>query len=121
MKRWPSVMSLALIPSTSIGTTDAPVSSVRMHRIECSGRTQRRLPLPQRIDFGQGPRRAMTIPWGDVSTAWYTTGIPDIEVYVPSSAKLIKRLRQMNVARPVLGTWPVQKLLKSIIQQRNNE
>jgi len=30
----------------------------------------------RRIDFGDGEREAMTIPWGDVSTAYYTTGIP---------------------------------------------
>ncbi len=72
----------------------------------------------RRIDFGDGKKLAMTIPWGDVSTAWFTTGIPDIEVYVPSSAKLIKRLRQMDVARPVLGTWPVQKLLKAMVARR---
>ena len=72
----------------------------------------------RRIDFGNGKKLAMTIPWGDVSTAWYTTGIPNIEVYVPASAKLIKRLRQMNTARPLLGMWPVQKLLKVLIGQR---
>ncbi len=40
------------------------------------------------IDFGRGPRTAVTIPWGDVSTAWYSTGIPDIEVYVAVPAAL---------------------------------
>ncbi|HHG85104.1 MAG TPA: saccharopine dehydrogenase [Bacteroidetes bacterium] len=29
-------------------------------------------------DFGRGPQPAFGIPWGDVSTAWYTTGIPNI-------------------------------------------
>jgi short subunit dehydrogenase-like uncharacterized protein len=38
------------------------------------------------IDFGGGPRSAITIPWGDVSTAWHSTGIPDIEVYMAASA-----------------------------------
>jgi short subunit dehydrogenase-like uncharacterized protein len=38
----------------------------------------------RRIDFGNGEKLAMTIPWGDVSTAYYTTGIPDIEVFAPS-------------------------------------
>jgi short subunit dehydrogenase-like uncharacterized protein len=33
------------------------------------------------IDFGNGPRTAVTIPWGDVSTAFHTTGIGNIEVY----------------------------------------
>jgi short subunit dehydrogenase-like uncharacterized protein len=30
----------------------------------------------RRIDFGNGEKLAMTIPWGDVSTAFHTTGIP---------------------------------------------
>jgi short subunit dehydrogenase-like uncharacterized protein len=28
------------------------------------------------IGFGEGPVKAITIPWGDVSTAYYSTGIP---------------------------------------------
>ena len=35
----------------------------------------------RRIDFGDGERTAVTIAWGDVSTAYYTTGIPNIEAY----------------------------------------
>jgi hypothetical protein len=48
------------MPSTSKGTTSgSSVSAPKVQRIECSGRTQRRLApaaeaLPQRIDFGQG-------------------------------------------------------------------
>ncbi len=41
------------------GTVSAPVSRVRMQRIECSGRTQRRVPSPQRMDFGQGKPRTV--------------------------------------------------------------
>jgi len=42
----------------------------------------------QEINFGQVSKLAVTIPWGDVSTAFYTTGIPNIEVFtvVPQSA-----------------------------------
>ena len=35
----------------------------------------------RRIDFGGGVRTAMTLAWGDVSTAFHTTGSPNIEVY----------------------------------------
>ena len=38
----------------------------------------------RRIDFGDGEKLAMTIPWGDVATAWYSTGIANIEVYRPA-------------------------------------
>src|SRR5687768_9602242 len=34
------------------------------------------------IDFGNGPRESVRFPWGDVSTAYYSTGIPNIEVYM---------------------------------------
>ena len=34
------------------------------------------------IDFGEGPTQAVTIPWGDVFTAYHTTGIPNIETYI---------------------------------------
>lgn len=36
----------------------------------------------RRIDFGDGPVKAITIPWGDVATAYHSTGIEDIEVYL---------------------------------------
>ena len=34
------------------------------------------------IDFGAGPVKAITIPWGDVASAYYSTRIPNIEVYM---------------------------------------
>ena len=36
----------------------------------------------------RGPRTAITIPWGDVSTAYHSTGIPDIEVYMSAPLSL---------------------------------
>lgn len=40
------------------------------------------------IDFGPFSKKALCIPWGDISTAWRSTGIPNIEVYsgVPDGA-----------------------------------
>jgi short subunit dehydrogenase-like uncharacterized protein len=66
----------------------------------------------RRIDFGDGEKLAMTIPWGDVSTAWHSTAIHDIEVYIPASPKLVARLKRMNWVRPLLGLGPVQSWLK---------
>jgi short subunit dehydrogenase-like uncharacterized protein len=51
------------------------------------------------IDFGEVKKTGVTIPWGDVSTAFYSTGIPNIEVYtvVPESAlKLMKLSRYLG-------------------------
>ncbi len=66
----------------------------------------------RQIDFGAGAKHAMTIPWGDVSTAWHTTGIPNIEVFVPASPRTALRARRLNMIRPLLGLGPVQNWLK---------
>lgn len=71
----------------------------------------------RRIDFGGGQKLAMTIPWGDVATAYYSTEIPNIEVYIPGSPKLVKRMKRMNWIRPVLGWSWVQNLIKKRIEK----
>jgi short subunit dehydrogenase-like uncharacterized protein len=40
------------------------------------------------IDFTTCPVKAITIPWGDVSTAYHSTGIPDVEVYMAAPLRL---------------------------------
>src|SRR5690606_23280108 len=45
--------------------------------------------LTRDVDYGElSLRHSMAIPWGDVSTAFHSTGIPNIEVYtaVPKAA-----------------------------------
>ena len=79
-----------------------------------------RVPLgfrDRRIDFGDGSKLAVTIPWGDVSTAFHTTGIPNVEVYVPLSPGRIAALRRLNYLRWLLGLAPVQSFLKSRIDR----
>jgi len=63
-------------------------------------------------------RFAMTIPWGDVYTAFVSTGIPNIEVYMgvpPSSAKNLRRIRWLG---PLLGLSPVQSFLKGQVAKK---
>ena len=45
------------------------------------------------VDFGLKRLFVMTIPWGDVSTAFTTTGIPNIETYTAVSPKTHRMLR----------------------------
>lgn len=70
------------------------------------------------IDFGAGEKLAMTIPWGDVSTAYHTTGIPNVEVYIPMSPRRIAQLRRMNYVRPLLGLSFVQNWLKGRVDRQ---
>ncbi|MDP1539089.1 MAG: saccharopine dehydrogenase NADP-binding domain-containing protein [Moraxellaceae bacterium] len=69
------------------------------------------------IDFGRGARSAMTIPWGDVSTAYYTTGIPNIQTWIPMPSPLVFGARGLSFARPLLQVNAVQKLLKKLVER----
>lgn len=71
----------------------------------------------RRIDFGDGEKSAMPLSWGDVSTAFHTTGIPNIEVYIPASSGMIAGAKFSNFIRPVLGLASVQKWLKARIDR----
>jgi short subunit dehydrogenase-like uncharacterized protein len=68
------------------------------------------------IDFGRGPRTTMTIPWGDVATAWYSTGIPDIEVYMAAPTRLRVATRLSRFVAPVLRTRWFQERAKARIR-----
>ncbi|MDN7125325.1 saccharopine dehydrogenase NADP-binding domain-containing protein [Pseudidiomarina sp. 1APP75-32.1] len=70
------------------------------------------------IDFGNGEKFAMTIPWGDVSTAYYTTGIPSIEVFIPASPNLVKKLQRLNKFRWLLRFEWVKKWLEKKIEEQ---
>ncbi|MEL0028175.1 MAG: saccharopine dehydrogenase NADP-binding domain-containing protein [Perlucidibaca sp.] len=71
----------------------------------------------RRIDFGNGARHAMTIPWGDVATAYHTTGIPNIEVFIPGPLPVIYGAKAANLARPLLALAPVQRALKALVDK----
>ena len=66
------------------------------------------------IPFPSGPMTAMTIPWGDVSSAYRTTGIPNIRVYRAASEKTIARTRRMARFSPLLRMTPVKRFLQRL-------
>ncbi len=71
--------------------------------------------LTRSVDFGEpGEQHCMAIPWGDVSTAYFSTQIPNIEVYtrVPKAAALGARL--VDRIPSVMGS----KFVKSRLQRR---
>ena len=71
----------------------------------------------RRIDFGDGEKLAMTIPWGDVSTASATTGIPNIEVYIAGSPGMVAWARRANRLKWLLATGVVQNFMKRRIEK----
>jgi short subunit dehydrogenase-like uncharacterized protein len=42
--------------------------------------------LERSFDFGEGPRSCQGVSWGDVATAFHSTGVPNVEVYFEATA-----------------------------------
>ena len=75
----------------------------------------------RRIDFGDGkPRDATTIPWGDVSTAFHSTGIPNIEVYMSMRPALRRALVVSRWLGPVLRSGVVRSTLSAMVRRRQS-
>ncbi len=67
------------------------------------------------IDFGEVKKLGVTIPWGDVSTAFYSTGIPNIKVFTAVPKKQIKLLKMSRYIGWLLATKPFQSYLQNQI------
>lgn len=70
------------------------------------------------IPFRHRKQFCVTIPWGDVASAYYSTGIPNIEVYTATSRKQTVRLRRMRFLLPILAWKPLQALGRWWIERK---
>jgi len=68
------------------------------------------------VDFGRGSVEVVSIGWGDVSTAYHSTGIPNIQTYMAFPSFALQALRAMRVIGPLLYTRPVKGLLKQALR-----
>ncbi len=67
------------------------------------------------IDFGEVQKKGVTIPWGDVATAYYSTGIPNIEVYTIVPEQQLRLLKLSRYLGWLLATKPLQSILQKQI------
>jgi short subunit dehydrogenase-like uncharacterized protein len=70
------------------------------------------------IDYGMEKALSVTIPWGDVSTAYYSTGIPNIKVFMAQSPQNIRAMQWSNYLGWLLGTSFMQKRMQKKIAAR---
>lgn len=61
---------------------------------------------------------AMTIPWGDVSTAYYSTGIPNIEVFAKVHPKTFKSLKWQSFYNWFLRIPMVKNYMKKQVKKK---
>jgi short subunit dehydrogenase-like uncharacterized protein len=122
-RRLPSATSLALAFQT-LGRVSRGTANTAIENVARGGMVRRAgklvtVPADYKtrvIDLGRGSVTASTIPWGDVSTAFHSTGIPNIEVYTVLSATTRRLMAASSYLRPVLGSYAAQRLLKRLVR-----
>ena len=66
-------------------------------------------------DFGRGPVRVVSVGWGDVSTAYYSTGIPNIETYMSLPQPIINLMYDMRTFGPLFYNRVAKTILKAVM------
>jgi short subunit dehydrogenase-like uncharacterized protein len=72
----------------------------------------------RKIPFSIGEKLCVTIPWGDLATAYRTTGIPNIRVYTARSPNAIARERRAARLYPLLRVPFVLRLAQKLAARR---
>lgn len=117
--RLPDATSLTLgiggVAKASRGTLKSSIESVANPvRIRRDGEvTTAWPPLRRAFDFGQGPRPAIAVGWGDVFTAYFSTRIRDITVYFEAMPQFEQMAKMGNFTRWLLSRGFMQALLKT--------
>lgn len=76
------------------------------------------IPRTTTIDFGERKLMAVCISWGDIVTAWHTTGIPNIEVYMSASPGLLRSMKMALRFKWFLRLGPVRNFLAKKLNDR---
>lgn len=70
------------------------------------------------VDFGEKKLFTMSIPWGDISTAYVSTGIPNIESYMSVKPTVYKALKFQGLVNWLLRTQWVRKFIQNKIDSK---
>jgi short subunit dehydrogenase-like uncharacterized protein len=106
---------------TSAGTMKTMIESLPKGGLVRQGGTLVRVPAAWKtmeVPFPDQTRLAMTIPWGDLATAFRSTGIPSIQVYMAVPPSAVSNARRFRGLAPVLGLPFVQSFLKKRVERR---
>ncbi|MGK7926241.1 MAG: trans-acting enoyl reductase family protein [Spirulina sp.] len=122
--KMPNASHLALAIKTgdrlSRGTTLTIIEIIQKGgRIRENGKLKK-VPLghkTRKITLQREENICVSIPWGDVSTAYYSTKIPNITVYTPVNKNKMGMLYFAKYFGGLLGLSPIQSLLKSQVER----
>lgn len=113
----PTELDLAFHTTGGPSRGTARTALGRMDRSSAVRRDGHIVPVPlgsirRTIPFSDKPRSGVAIPWGDVSTAWRSTGIPDIQVFAVLPPKVV---RMGKVVRPLMRIPGVRALARRAV------
>jgi short subunit dehydrogenase-like uncharacterized protein len=83
-------------------------------RVRRNGRLERpeQATKTRLIDFGKGPVQADRLTWGDVFTAYSSTGIPNIEDYIVLPKAMRQQIVVLNYLRPLFKLAVIRNFFK---------
>ncbi len=70
------------------------------------------------VNFGNFIHHCVSIPWGDLSTAYVSTRIPNIRVYMSLPSKFLTWMKFSNYIRPILRWNWVKNRLRASVNKR---
>ena len=113
-------LGLAVRSGASRGTMKTVLESVNAIRIRRDGCIRRveAGSLRHDFDFGLGPTEAMVTSLADVSTAWWSTGIENIETYNRAGRRLARMMRLSRWFGWLLAGRLAQALLRGQVDRR---
>ena len=125
-KLLPDAVSLKLAFATLGGALSHGTATTMLSKLGKGGAVRKNgriitVPLGQRgmwVDFGIKKIFVMTIPWGDIATAYFTTGIPNIESYTGVSPNIYYFLKLQFLFNWLLRANFLRKIVKRKIDRR---
>ncbi len=115
-------IAIAAISQASAGTTKSAL--LQLHE----GGKVRRGGVLQTYPMGEGARRqrfldkertVLPVPWGDLATAWRTTGIPDITTYMAFPTSQARAMRWgFPVMRRALKVETLRDMMLKMVESR---
>jgi short subunit dehydrogenase-like uncharacterized protein len=123
-EKLPSATSLELafapLGRISPGTMKTSIEALPKGGLVRRGGKLTRVPsayLVREVPFADKTRTCMSLPWGDVATAWHSTAIPDITVFIAAKPALIRAAKLSRFTGPLLGLSFVQNALKNRVEK----
>lgn len=115
--RGANTLDIAIVGLTNVssGTAKSFVEGLRVGgRVRRDGKLRKQAPgtMHLEVSFDEMIFDTMSVPWGDLSTAYRTTGIPDITTYMefPAAVRATARF-----ASPIMGLLTRSRVVRAVL------